>query len=96
MDFKNIHVGSLTEQKIRENKIEMARICSFMASTEDEIKIMLSSRDLNSDVLLKWCKLLEYDFLRIYSQQLILYAPVAASTTEKKTGLSKIGTARLP
>lgn len=89
MDFKNIHIGSLIEQKIRENKTDISRICNFMACQEDEIKIMLSSKDLNSDVLLKWCKLLEYDFFRIYSQHLILYAPVAASTADKNANTKK-------
>lgn len=89
MDFKNIHMGSLIEQKIRENKTEISRICNFMASTEDEISKMLSSKNLNSDVLLKWCKLLEYDFFRIYSQHLILYAPVAASSSDKSNTAPK-------
>ncbi|KQS90264.1 hypothetical protein [Chryseobacterium sp. Leaf394] len=92
MDFKKIHIGSLIEQKIRENKTEFSRICSFMASTEEEIKTMLSSPSLNSDVLLKWCKLLEYDFFRIYSQHLILYSPAASSSADKSSEGAKTKT----
>ncbi|WP_317195192.1 MULTISPECIES: hypothetical protein [Chryseobacterium] len=36
---------------------------------------MLNSESLESKIILKWCKLLEYDFFRIYSQHLILYSP---------------------
>ena len=57
---------------------------------------MYTQENLSTDVLLKWCKLLEYDFFRIYSQHLILYAPVSApnenrslrkAQTNKKTTL---------
>lgn len=53
---------------------------------------MYSSQSLDAEILLKWCKLLEYDFFRIYSQHLILYAPPAANEKieqqkDKKTNL---------
>ncbi|SFN40765.1 Helix-turn-helix domain of resolvase [Chryseobacterium oleae] len=36
---------------------------------------MYSQTSLDCDTLLKWCKLLNYDFFRLYSQHLILYSP---------------------
>lgn len=36
---------------------------------------MYNSECLGSTLLLKWSKLLEYDFFRIYTLHLILYAP---------------------
>ncbi|MBB4806360.1 DNA invertase Pin-like site-specific DNA recombinase [Chryseobacterium defluvii] len=36
---------------------------------------MYKAKSLDTECLLKWCKLLEYDFFRIYSQHLILYSP---------------------
>ncbi len=33
---------------------------------------MYKQKNLDTEMLLKWSKLLEYDFLRIYSQHLIL------------------------
>jgi hypothetical protein len=42
---------------------------------------------IESGVLLKLSKLLQYDFFRIYSQHLILYAPIAA---ENQTSLSSL------
>lgn len=75
MNFKNINIGQLIKQRVTEYEIEIARICNFMNCTETEIKNMYLQKDLSSDLLLKWSKLLEYDFFRIYTQHLILYAP---------------------
>ncbi|WP_317127297.1 MULTISPECIES: helix-turn-helix domain-containing protein [Chryseobacterium] len=45
---------------------------------------MYNSKSLDSGILLKWSKILEYDFFRFYSQYLILYSPVSAETKIKK------------
>ncbi|WP_317165501.1 hypothetical protein [Chryseobacterium gallinarum] len=50
-----------------------------MKSTEDEINEMYLQENLPTNILLRWSKLLEYDFFRIYSQHLILYAPTLTS-----------------
>ncbi|MDR6919570.1 MULTISPECIES: transposase [Chryseobacterium] len=75
MNFKNIHIGSLISQRVAECGIEISRICNFMKLEEKEIKKMYQEKILDTKVLLKWSKLLEHDFFRIYSQHLILYAP---------------------
>ena len=89
MNFKDIHIGHVIEQGVKESKIELSRICNFFHATEPEIQEMYSSESLNTDLLLKWSKLLEYDFFRIYSQHLILYAPalprVKDTSSENKT-----------
>lgn len=36
---------------------------------------MYDSQSLEAQLILKWSKLLEYDFFRYYSQHLILYSP---------------------
>ncbi|MFP3598621.1 hypothetical protein [Chryseobacterium sp. SIMBA_029] len=36
---------------------------------------MFQLKVMTTDDLLKWSKLLEYDFFRLYSQHLILYSP---------------------
>jgi transcriptional regulator with PAS, ATPase and Fis domain len=40
---------------------------------------MLVQDNLSTGLLLKWCKLLEYDFFRIYSHHLILYSPQSST-----------------
>ncbi len=83
-NLKNINIGSLIHQAIIESGIEMPRICNFLKCTEEEVTQMYSYKSLDTETLLKWCKLLEYDFFRIYSQHLILYAPTSSSTKKVK------------
>ena len=78
MNFKDIHIGLMIEQAVTESGIELSRICNFFKCPEEEIQEMYTQENLSTVVLLKWCKLLEYDFFRIYSQHLILYAPQSA------------------
>lgn len=80
--FKNIHIGALIQQKVSENGIGFSRICNFFRCTENEITGMFQQENMMTDVLLRWSKLLEYDFFRIYSQHLILFAP------QKSAGLT--------
>lgn len=78
MNFKDIHIGYFINQRVTENGIEISRICNFLKCTEKEISKMYQSKSLDTELLLRWSKLLEYDFFRIYSQHLILYAPISA------------------
>ena len=89
MNFKDIHIGTLINQAVTESGIEISRICNFLKCSEEEINTMYESDSLGSETLLKWSKLLEYDFFRIYSQHLILYAPASAveKTKNKKSSL---------
>ena len=83
MNFKHIHIGEMIEKIVAESGIEISRLCNFMKFTEEEITKTYNEENLPTDVLLKWSKILEYDFFRIYTQHLILYAPPSAET---KTG----------
>src|SRR5690606_33375902 len=58
-----------------ESGIEISRICNFLKCSEEEIEKMYQTNSLDTEILLKWSKLLEDDFFRIYSPHLILYAP---------------------
>lgn len=60
-----------------------------MNCTENEIEEMLGLKSLDSETLLKWCKLLEYDFFRMYSHHLILYSPDSSSCGVKKNAATK-------
>ncbi|WP_312089411.1 transposase [Chryseobacterium sp.] len=83
-NLKQIHIGKLIEKRIEENKIDMLRICNFFESDEIIINEMLSQENIATHLLLKWSKLLEYDFFRLYSQHLILYAPPSAKGENSK------------
>lgn len=84
MNFKNIHIGNLINQRVTECGIEITRICNFMKCTEGEIQKMYDVKSIDTEILLKWSKLLEYDFFRIYSQHLILFAPPSAKEENPK------------
>ena len=48
---------------------------------------MFTKENLSTDILLKWSNLLDYDFFRVYTQHLILYAPLSA--VDEKTKVKK-------
>jgi len=83
--FKNIHIGSLINQVVTERGIEMSRICNFLECSEQEIQNMYDQANSDTTLLLKWSKLLEYDFFRIYSHHLLLYTPFSAINADRKT-----------
>jgi hypothetical protein len=89
-NFKQLNIGVLVQQKVGETNIEISRICSFLKCTEEEVENMYVSKSLDSEILLRWSKLLKYDFFRVYSQHLILYSPSKALykvTENKKTAM---------
>ncbi|WP_306666583.1 transposase [Chryseobacterium sp. OSA05B] len=62
-----------------------------METDETEIEKMYLAENIDTGTLLRWSKLLEYDFFRLYSQHLILYAPPSAhdqANTKEKKGSS--------
>jgi hypothetical protein len=78
IDLQNIHIGKLIETKWLELNIPIERTTNFFKCTQDEMFSMFQQKDMGTDVLLNWSKLLEYDFFRMYSQYLILYSPPAS------------------
>lgn len=73
--IKDIHIGSFVKKRVEELEIEESRICNFLKCSAEEIKQMYEAKSLDTETVLRWSTLLEYDFFRIYSQHLILYAP---------------------
>ncbi|RKE72033.1 transposase [Chryseobacterium sp. AG363] len=89
-NFKDIHIGKMILKCVEEKDIETTRICSFFKCSLDEIENMYESENLDTELLLKWSKLLEYDFFRIFSQHLIMYSPPSKGlqTEFKRSGSS--------
>lgn len=81
--FKNIHIGSCIELRVNELNIPIERVCSFLNTDKQGIQNVYSSSSLDTELLLRWSKLLKYDFFRLYSQHLILYAPIAADSDKE-------------
>ena len=57
---------------------------------ENEIAEMYKAKSLDTALLLRWCKLLEYDFFRIYTQHIILYAPSGNYNTILNENVSRL------
>lgn len=90
MDLKKLNIGLLLKESVEQNGLEMQRICRFLNASEEDIHKMYTSSSLDTDMLLRWCKLLEYDFFRLYSQHLILYAPQSSMDYVKKQKLPSL------
>ncbi|MDM1071454.1 transposase [Empedobacter brevis] len=84
MNYKSIRIGALIKQTVIERGIEISRICNFMKLTKEEVEDMYNKESIDSELLLRWSKLLDYDFFRLYSQHLILYAPVKNNNESSK------------
>ena len=90
MNFKDIHIGQMIEERVAEGGIELSRICNFFKCTEDQILKMYKSSSIDTETLLKWSKLLGYDFFRMYTQHLILYAPPSAVISKNENKKSSL------
>lgn len=75
MEFKEIHIGNLIKLKVDEQKIDPDRICNFFHTDIETINQIYLSSTIQTEILLRWSKLLKYDFFRLYSHHLILYSP---------------------
>ncbi|WP_394665441.1 transposase [uncultured Chryseobacterium sp.] len=81
-NVKKIHIGKLIHQKVNEKGINMYRIEKFLKCSEEEIFSMYQKPSIDTEILLRWSKLLKYDFFRIYVQHIILFSPSEKSKTE--------------
>lgn len=83
-DYRNIHIGKLIKQRMQECEVDAERAARFLDVGEDEIEPMFENKNIESSLLLRWSKLLQYDFFRIYSQHLILYSPQDPNKVNRK------------
>lgn len=82
--FKDIHIGELIQLSVKEQEIGKDRIADFLKIDQEEIEKMYQMKSMETELLLRWSKLLEYDFFRIFSQHLVWYAPTRGEKTKKK------------
>ncbi len=91
-NFKEIHIGSVILKITQEKEIEEQRISKFLNKSTDEIEKMYESKDMSTELLLLWSKLLEYDFFRLYTHHLVLYS----STYSAKNRLENKKESKIP
>ncbi|MBM3404376.1 MAG: transposase [Bacteroidetes bacterium] len=73
--FRKIDIGRLVLTRMEERNISLERMAERMGVGEPDLQRILANGDISCSILLRICKILEYDFFRIYSNHLILYAP---------------------
>ncbi|PWN57919.1 transposase [Chryseobacterium viscerum] len=88
MKFKNIHIGEEIRLKVVEYNIDASRIAIYLKCGMDEIENFYKCQDMNTTDLMRWSKLLRYDFFRLYSQHIILYAPKSKNITLEKNTIT--------
>ncbi|WP_343644000.1 transposase [Chryseobacterium sp.] len=86
-DYKEIHIGLLIKKRVEELDMSMNRICNFLNCGQKEVKRMFESESIDSHLILRWSKLLEYDFFRIYTQHLVLFSPDCRSSGQNMISL---------
>jgi len=90
MDYKNISIGSLIEERIKELDIDMERLHKFVGIDNEQLQRIISDNNVDADTLLRFCKILEYDFFRLYSQHLLLFSPVSKKTAQRNNEKSQV------
>lgn len=78
-DYKHIHIGHHIKSVAELKELSVARACKFLKCSAADIKDMYSKPSLDSQLLLMWCKLLDYNFFMFYHTHLQLYEPSASS-----------------
>ena len=77
-NLKHIHIGKFIRLRVGESGIDTTRICNFLDCDEKRLEKMYEKETLEADLILRWSKLLEYDFFRLYTQHLVFYSPQKA------------------
>jgi hypothetical protein len=80
---RNIHIGEIISKIIIEKKINMNELKARMGMSTSTINKMLISKSLDASVMLKWSKVLRYDFFRLYSSHLMLHHGISNALTKK-------------
>ncbi|GAA4154163.1 hypothetical protein GCM10022217_10850 [Chryseobacterium ginsenosidimutans] len=90
INYKNIHIGTFIETRVSECNIKVSRICNLFDCIEKDVEEMYKQKDMDTGILLKWSKLLKYDFFRIYTQHLVLFSPPALPDKKEPDQKSKL------
>ena len=88
-NYKDIHIGSIIKELVSAKEIQMTRIENFFKKSEEEILEMYTQKSIDSELLLRWCKLLEYNLFMYYHSHLQLYSPVASTAKAKNQNESE-------
>ncbi len=89
MDYKNIHIGTHIKHIATCKELSISRACTFLKCSHQDILDMYCKKSLDSELLLRWCKLLDYNFFMFYHTHLQIFKPLASTTKILKNSDSK-------
>ncbi|MBD8080917.1 transposase [Chryseobacterium caseinilyticum] len=75
LNFDSIHIGTLIRLRIEELQLSTDRVTKVLNIPEKELQEIFTKDEISISLMLKFSRFLEYDFFRLYSQYLIIYAP---------------------
>ena len=84
MNLKYIHIGQIIQAKVNEQGIKTSRILNYFDCDEETINKMYAAESIDTKTLLGWCKLLKFDFFRLFVGHLQLYAAINVDAGNKK------------
>lgn len=76
--MNEIHIGKLILEACLALQITDERMENFFSMPYAEVENMFAQEHLSTDLLLKWSKLLKFDFFRIYSEHLMMFHGISA------------------
>ena len=71
--LKEIHLGELVKQKVEELNFPLPKLAQYFKCTEEDILELYQQKHLPTDVVLKFCKCLGYNFFRVLSAHVALF-----------------------
>lgn len=78
--YKNIHIGKCIQEIAEIKDLSISRACSFLKCSHLDIKETYKKKSIDTEELLAWCKLLDYNFFMFYHSHLQLYSPSSSLT----------------
>ncbi len=85
MLYKEIHIGEMIRNKVNEMEVTVQHIAEVFRVPAEAVLETFDKPEISTGELLRWSKLLRYDFFRVYSQHLILYTPQYPTPVKRKT-----------
>lgn len=75
-NLKEIHLGKLVKQKAEELNYPLPKLAQYFECTEEDILGFYEQKHLPTDVLLKFCTCLSYNFFRVLSAHVTLFVKI--------------------
>jgi hypothetical protein len=94
--YKKIHIGKLISQRMTEMGINVEKMAGKLGIGTDSFERILESEEISVGQMMKISKILEYDFFRLYSMHILLYAPPRMGLNPGRVNARNVHDTHLP